>query len=283
MSKFFKIFQANSKLGALDGGVRYGSSFKSGGSSQKNGLISNIKIVAEALLIALIFRSLFFDNFHVPSGSMKPTLLIGDKIIVSKYTYGYSRYSFPFGLAPFSGRIFADEPQRGDIIVFKLPSNKRINYVKRLIGLPGDAIQVKDGLLYINNEAVKLEKLAEFEDKIDKETFKIEQYAETLPNGVRHLVLDSYKGSFADNTPVFKVPQGHYFFMGDNRDNSQDSRFEEVGFVPSQLILGKVRRIFVSSENSLLNPFAYHKIRFKRSFSNPYKLSEDYTINSVNN
>jgi signal peptidase I len=273
MSKFFKIFQKNSKLGGLGGGITYGT--KTHVAKKHGEAWVNIKIVIEALLIALVFRSFVFDNFHVPSGSMKPTLLIGDKIIVSKYSYGYSRYSFPFGIVPFKGRIFNSSPQRGDIVVFKLPSNKRINYVKRLIGLPGDVIQMKDGLLYINDIAVHLNKVKDFTDVVSKENFSVEQYIETLPNGVEHLVLDSYKGFFADDTEKFTVPQEHYFFMGDNRDNSQDSRFEEVGFVHKGLLLGKVKKIFISSENSLLNPFKYHKIRFSRIFSNPYDIKKE--------
>jgi signal peptidase I len=196
-----------------------------------------------ALLIAVAFRSFLFDNFHIPSGSMKGTLLIGDKITVSMFSYGYSRYSFPFGIIPFSGRIFEkNPPKQGDIIVFKFPNDKSINYVKRLIGMPGDKIRVSRGELYINGEIVKREFVDYF---IDKETGR------------------------EDNTPEFIVPDKHYFFMGDNRDFSMDSRFQEVGFVSEDLIIGRVERVLISSPNSLLNIFAWNKIRSERFFLKP--------------
>jgi len=218
-----------------------------------------------AILIASIVRSLFFDHFHVPSGSMLNTLQIGDKIAISKLSYGYSRYSFPFGLAPINGRIFQKEkPQRGDIIVFKLPSDGRTNYVKRLIGLPGDVIRINNGILEINGQTVKRQKVAENQE--------YSTFIETLPSGRKYKVLEYHVDSIADNMPLIFVPENHYFFMGDNRDKSQDSRFVDVGFVQEELILGKVKRILISSPNSLLNPLAWHKIRGSRIWRDPYKI-----------
>lgn len=220
-----------------------------------------------AVLFAVVFRSVFFDHFHVPSGSMLNTLLVGDKIAISKMSYGYSRYSFPFGLAPISGRIFdKNKPERGDIIVFKLPSNKRTNYVKRLIGLPGDVISIKHGVLYINGSSVKREKIG-----CDSE---FTTYLETLPNDVQYKVVEYWEDGFVDNIPEFTVPEDHYFFMGDNRDNSQDSRFSDVGFVHYELLLGKVKRVLISSPNSLLNIFAWHNIRGSRIWKNPYNIDK---------
>ncbi len=220
-----------------------------------------------AILVAVLFRSLFFDHFHVPSGSMLNTLLIGDKISISKRSYGYSRYSFPFGLAPIKGRILAKQkPERGDIVVFKLPSNKRTNYVKRLIGLPGDSIRIENGVLEINGQKVKRVKVAENEE--------YETYLETLPNGVSYNVIEYDDNSFADNMPLKVIPQNHYFFMGDNRDNSQDSRFS-VGFVHEDLLLGKVNRVLISSPNSLFNIFKWGNVRTERIFKSPYEVENN--------
>lgn len=223
-----------------------------------------------AVLFAVAFRSIFFDHFHVPSGSMLNTLLVGDKIAISKMSYGYSRYSFPFGLAPIKGRIFnADKPQRGDIVVFKLPSDKRTNYVKRLIGLPGDVISISHGILRINGEDVKRQKI----DCNDEFT----TYIETMPGGMQYKVVEYQEDGFVDNIPEFAVPDDHYFFMGDNRDNSQDSRFSDVGFVHYELLLGKVKRILISSPNSLLNIFTWYKIRGSRIWENPYAVDQVVT------
>jgi signal peptidase I len=217
-----------------------------------------------AILVAVFFRCIFFDHFHVPSGSMLNTLQIGDKIVISKMSYGYSKYAFPFGFAPIKGRIFASEkPQAGDIIVFKLPTDKRTNYVKRLIGLPGDVISISHGILTINGKNAVREKIAENDDYVT--------YLETLPSGVRYEVIEYFDDNTSDNIPQFTIPEDNYFFMGDNRDNSLDSRFAEVGFVHDELILGKVKRVLISSSNSLLNIFAWHKIRFDRIWKNPYK------------
>ena len=223
-----------------------------------------------ALVLALLFRSLAFEPFYIPSGSMKSTLLVGDYVFVKKYEYGYSRYSFPLGLPLFDGRAFKTVPTRGDSIVFKLPTNTRINYIKRLIGMPGDEIQVKNSLLYINGEKVKREQIEDFVEKDELgNDIKTPQFIETLPNGVSYKILDESKDGNLDNTPIYKVPENHYFMMGDNRDNSADSRvLRQVGYVPEENLLGPARWIFFSAEDSFLKfwkwPFS---LRFSRFFS----------------
>ena len=203
-----------------------------------------------AIILAMIFRSFLFEPFYIPSGSMKSTLLVGDYVFVSKYKYGYSRYSFPFGPPIFDGRkLAANEPQRGDVVVFKLPTNTSTNYIKRLIGLPGDEIQVTEGVLYLNGKEVTRERIDNFIDSDGKE---IPQYIETLPSGVSYQVLDEKYNGGLDNTGIYKVPDDHYFFMGDNRDNSQDSRvLNHVGFVPKENLLGPANIIFSSTSANL--------------------------------
>ncbi len=214
---------------------------------KKEGLWSLIRSFLIAVLLAMIVRTFLFEPFHIPSGSMKPTLLIGDYIFVSKYSYGYSRYSIPFGFRLFDGRVLASTPERGDVIVFKLPRDPKTNYIKRLIGLPGDSIQMRNGVLYINGEAVKLKRIDNFIDKQQGDKV-IRQYIETLPNGVEHLVLDEVRSGSLDDTGIYHVPEGMYFFMGDNRDNSTDSRvYSDVGFVPDENLVGKAQVIFFSS------------------------------------
>ena len=223
-------------------------------------------------VIALIIRSFLFQPFNIPSGSMKPTLLIGDYLFVSKFSYGFSKHSFPFSPPVWSGRIMGSEPERGDVIVFKLPRDYRTDYVKRLIGLPGDRIQVTGGQLYINSEPVKRELLSEFldHDKSGK-TKPIRQYRETLPNGVSYLSLDEVDGSVGDNTPEYLVPVGHYFMMGDNRDNSTDSRFmRHVGYVPYENLVGPAQVLFYSFDDrtSWWQIWKWpSSIRFSRLFS----------------
>lgn len=216
--------------------------------SKKEEYISFAKTLAIALVCAGLIRSFFFEPFHIPSGSMKPNLLIGDYVIVTKYSYGYSRYSFPFGFNFFDGRVFAKDkqPQRGDIVVFRYPNDPSINYIKRLIGLPGDKIQMRDGVLHINGE--KVEKISDgvFADETGGLPQIIDQFSEFMPDGKKITTLDMLDAP-QDNTGIYKVPQGHYFMMGDNRDNSQDSRFlSQVGFVPEENLIGKARFIFFS-------------------------------------
>ncbi|MTH97740.1 signal peptidase I [Roseibium sp. RKSG952] len=215
--------------------------------SKDGGVYETVKIIVQALLLALIVRTFLFQPFNIPSGSMKETLLVGDYLFVSKFSYGYSRYSFPFGLAPFSGRIWPSDPQRGDVAVFKLPSDTSIDYIKRVIGLPGDKIQVRQGTVYINDVPVKRERISDY---IEKTPFggevAVPRYRETLPNGVSFDTLDLTDNGAADNTRVYEVPEGHYFMMGDNRDNSVDSRFPQVGYVPFENFIGKAEIIFFS-------------------------------------
>lgn len=227
-----------------------------------------LKTLAAAIICATIVRSFFFEPFHIPSSSMKPTLLIGDYIFVSKFSYGYSRYSFPFGIKFFEGRLWYSAPKRGDVAVFRLPSNPSINYVKRIIGLPGDAIQVREGTLYINNK--RIEKVSDgiFNDETyGIPTVEIAKFLETLPEGKVIETLDQ-RESDVDDTGIYQVPEGHYFMMGDNRDNSQDSRFQNlVGYVPEENLVGRALCAFFSSEQGLWQFWNWgHSIRFNRVF-----------------
>ena len=212
----------------------------------KSSFVNNLKALFWALLIAGIIRTFAIEPFKIPSGSMKPNLLVGDFLFVSKWNYGYSKYSFPFGLAPFSGKIFEKNPERGDIIVFKLPGQENINYVKRLLGLPGETIKVIDGEVFIKkNNSLNFEKLNQISDGL----FFDDQYQEEI----KQLIEDNYKilnitdNGPLDYTPEYKIPQNKYFFMGDNRDNSSDSRvMSGVGFVPKENMIGKVWFIWLS-------------------------------------
>lgn len=224
------------------------------------------KTLIVAMICAGIVRSFFFEPFHIPSSSMKPNLLIGDYIFVSKFSYGYSRYSFPLGLNLFEGRINYTAPKRGDVAVFRWPLDPSINYVKRIIGLPGDKIQVRDGVVYINNQKINKVRDGIFVDQgLEIKTASISKFSETLPEGKVIKVLDQNE-SPQDNTGIYEVPQGHYFVMGDNRDNSQDSRFlTKVGYIPEENLVGRATIIFFSTQNSVWKFWNWHKsIRFDR-------------------
>jgi signal peptidase I len=219
---------------------------------EKDGFWETLKVVIEALLLALVVRTFLFQPFSIPSGSMMHTLLINDYLFVSKYSYGYSKYSFPFGLGPFEGRLWASAPKAGDIVVFKLPADHSTDYIKRVIGLPGDKIQMKSGVLYINGIAVKREHTGDYTEKdaFGRE-IKAEIWRETLPNGVSYDTLDMGTTT-GDDTREFDVPPGHYFMMGDNRDNSADSRIDGsgVGYVPFDHLVGKAQVIFFSIDEN---------------------------------
>ncbi|MER9024049.1 signal peptidase I [Mesorhizobium sp. M0815] len=213
---------------------------------KSGGLGETVSVIVQALLLALVIRTLLFQPFSIPSGSMRPTLLEGDYLFVTKWSYGFSRYSLPFGPNIFSGRIWGSEPKRGDVVVFKFPPDPSVDYIKRVVGLPGDKIQVKDGQLFINDVAVPRVKVGQIDNHdITEENGPIDVYRETLPNGVTYDTLDLTQASIGDNTKEFKVPPGHYFMMGDNRDNSSDSRFT-VGFVPEENLVGRANLIFFS-------------------------------------
>lgn len=218
--------------------------------SQKKsgGLLEIVSVIVQALILAVIIRSLFFQPFSIPSGSMRPTLLEGDYLFVNKWAYGYSRHSFPFSPDLFEGRIWAGEPERGDVVVFKFPPDPSLDYIKRVIGLPGDRIQMRDGALYINGEAVEREKVAQIDNPdITEMNRPVDVWRETLPNGVSYDTLDITANGVSDMTREFTVPAGHYFMMGDNRDNSTDSRMD-VGFVPFENFVGRAEMIAISSD-----------------------------------
>ena len=239
---------------------------------QAGGVVETLRTIVYAVLIALVVRTVAYEPFNIPSGSMIPTLLVGDYLFVSKFSYGYSRYSLPFGLPLFSGRIFADPPKRGDVAVFKLPSDNSTDYIKRVIGLPGDRIQMIDGILHINGKPIERHRI---EDYVLHSQFgtvqRVPQFVETLPNGRSYRIIetDHNMGSM-DNTREYLVPDGHYFMMGDNRDNSLDSRAtDHVGFVPFENYVGRAEILFFSTDQSarlweIWNwPFA---IRYARIF-----------------
>ena len=253
------------------------------GGTLMDGVVETIKTVVYALLIAGVFRTLFFQPFWIPSGSMKDTLLIGDFLFVNKMAYGYSQYSCPFGICPITGRILADRPERGDVIVFRHPVNGQ-DFIKRVIGLPGDTVQMQNGILYINGEAARQTANGSFVETFERQgpigsvpsclegrlprgaDCTKEKAIETLPGGRSHSVLNVYSGRF-DNTGVFSVPEDMYFFMGDNRDNSTDSRerqeFGGAGFVPYDHLIGRADRVmFSSAGRSLLFFWTWRPDRF---------------------
>ena len=237
----------------------------------KNFFIENAKTLFYALIIAIIIRSLFIQPFYIPSSSMEPNLLVGDRLFVTKYTYGYSKHSFPFSPPIFKGRLFQKEPKRGDIVVFKTPADNRTDYIKRLIGLPGDKIQFIDSNLFINNSEIFKSRISKKDiifcgkKKIDVFTFE-----ELLPNGKKYNTV--YLKDFSyQNSDIFTVPEKNYFFLGDNRDCSKDSRFlTSVGYVHEDNLVVKARFIFFSSDKSIGSIFSFWKwnksIRLNRFF-----------------
>lgn len=209
------------------------------------------KTIIYAVVIALFIRTVLAEPFSIPSGSMIPTLLVGDYLFVSKASYGYSKHSLPLSMPLIKGRIFYTEPKRGDVIVFKLPSDNRTDYIKRLIGLPGDRIQMKAGRLYINGEMVERTFVERFVQRDSTgAAVRYDKYTETLPNGVQHTILEMSDDMPYDNTSEFVVPEDHFFMMGDNRDNSMDSRVLKIGFVPKVNLIGKAKFLFYSNDGT---------------------------------
>jgi signal peptidase I len=212
-----------------------------------SGLIENIKTIFYAGLIAIGIRTFAFEPFNIPSGSMIPTLLVGDYLFVSKYSYGYSRFSLPLSPPLFSGRIFGHLPKRGDVAVFKLPRDTSTDYIKRIIGLPGDRIQMKGGELYINGTQVQRQPAGDYTATDVGPPMVLKRYLETLPNGVQHYILKESDDGPLDNTQEYLVPEGDVFAMGDNRDNSLDSRvLNAVGFIPLENLVGRAEFLFFS-------------------------------------
>ncbi|MEQ8664391.1 MAG: signal peptidase I [Rhodospirillales bacterium] len=234
------------------------------------GTAEMLRTVFYAILIAIVVRTFAYEPFNIPSASMYPTLLEGDYLFVSKYSYGYSRYSLPFGLPLIEGRILFSEPARGDVAVFKLPTDNSTDYIKRIVGLPGDRIQVKEGILHINGSPVERIKVEDFVDETRFGAFvRTPQFVETLPNGVEHRILEISDITDSDNTDVYTVPEGHYFGMGDNRDRSQDSRFiHAVGFIPRENLVGRAEFIFFSVNGDVWKFWKWPtSLRFSRFFS----------------
>ena len=238
----------------------------------KKKIIENIKTIIYALIIAIIIRSFLFQPFYIPSSSMEPNLLVGDRLFVSKYSYGYSRHSLPFSPNLTNKRYFSKNPERGDVVVFKTPADNRTDYIKRLIGLPGDTLQIIDGDLYLNNQKIQRNKI-EITISINcgNEILNVNAFEEILPNGKKYIAVYNKEGTM-QNTDKFIVPNEHYFFMGDNRDCSKDSRYlSSVGYVTFNNLVGKARLIFFSNDKKKGNFFKFWKwhesIRIARFFN----------------
>ncbi len=236
---------------------------------KQSGFWETIRTILYAVLIALGVRTFAYEPFNIPSGSMLPTLLIGDYLFVSKLSYGYSRHSLPGSPPLFPGRVLEDVPERGDIVVFKLPADNTTDFIKRIVGLPGDEIQMKEGILHINGTPVKRRADGEF-THTNPLGFSItyKRYIETLPNGREHFILERGDHDAMDNTPVYKVPPGHYFGMGDNRDSSRDSRFlRDVGYIPAINLVGRADFLFFSIMGSAWRVWNWPAtVRFNRIF-----------------
>ena len=238
----------------------------------KKKIIENIKTIIYALIIALIIRSFLFQPFYIPSSSMEPTLLVGDRLFVSKYSYGYSRHSLPFSPNITQKRYFSKNPERGDVVVFKTPADNRTDYIKRLIGLPGDTLQIIEGELYLNSQKIQRNKAEiTFNINCGNRKLDINAFEELLPGGEKYIAVYNKEGTM-QNTDKFIVPDEHYFFMGDNRDCSKDSRFlSSVGYVTFNNLVGKASMIFFSNDKKKGNFFEFWKwhksIRIDRIFS----------------
>jgi signal peptidase I len=237
-------------------------------------LVDTIVVVAEALIIAVLFRTFLFQPFSIPTGSMQSTLMIGDYFVASKFSYGYGKYSFVVPL-PVNGRLFGSLPQQGDVVVFHNEASNE-DYIKRLIGLPGDKVQMKEGRLYLNGTLVEREKIGETIDRDSQNRdAPVTVYKETLPNGVTHTIQEVSDDQPLDNTAEYVVPEGHYFMMGDNRDRSQDSRvLSAVGYVPLDNLIGKAEARFFSVKDNRA-PWAVWEwpetLRLDRMFQSVYQ------------
>ncbi len=235
---------------------------------KSGGIGETLRTIFYAILIALFVRTFAYEPFNIPSGSMLPTLLVGDYLFVSKLSYGYSKHSLPFSLPIIPGRVFESEPERGDVAVFKLPSDNETDFIKRIVGLPGDTIQVTGGILHINGQAVTRERVDDF---VSTDHFgvtrRVPRYLETLPGGRQHYILEESDRDPVDNTPVYKVPADMYFAMGDNRDRSNDSRFRDVGFIPKENLVGRAEFLFFSTDDAIWKVWRWpSSVRFERIF-----------------
>ena len=237
----------------------------------KDTIIDNLKTILYALCIALFIRSFFFQPFYIPSSSMEPTLLIGDRIFVSKYSYGYSKHSLPFSPPIFSNRIFDKSPEYGDLVVFKTPSDNRTDYIKRLIGKPGDTIQFISGNIYLNDKKIQRTIISnKYNIRCGSSNLNVDVYEETLPNGKKIIAVYRNEGTM-QNTDKYTVPDENYFFLGDNRDCSKDSRYlSSVGYVKKENLVGKAKIIFFSNDTvsgSLLKIWNWkNSLRIERFF-----------------
>ena len=241
----------------------------------KDWLISNTKTIFYAILIALVIRTFFFQPFFIPSSSMEPTLVVGDRLFVSKYKYGYSRHSLPLSINLFNGRIFDGNPERGDVVVFKVPLNSNqnkdlfgVDYIKRIIGLPGDKIKLQNGKIFIDNKEINRKRLRTDQKLLSNgKIIEIRVFLETLPNGKSYEIYDIYDDGPSDNFNTVTIPPNSYFVLGDNRDNSKDSRF--VGPIPNVNLVGKAEIIFFSTKGSTIFEFWKwpFELQYKRLFN----------------
>ena len=237
--------------------------FLNDGDESLSGFVKSIGLL---LLIVIAIRTFAFESFRIPSGSMYPTNYIGDFLFVSKYKYGYSHYSLMFSPKLFKGRILASEPKRGDVAVFRVPHDTSIDYIKRVIGLPGDKVQMRGGILHLNGKPTTLERIEDYNIEDDGKMRVVEQYMEELPNGLKHKILkhEAFGQGRADNTVEFIVPAGHYFMMGDNRDRSLDSRYiNEIGFIPFENFIGRAEVVYMSIDFDWLRS----SLRLNRCFT----------------